>query len=137
MMRQLFKPILFLVATSFIFALCGCGIGSKQYLIKESWNQREPLPEDAEVIWLVANEVPVPPYEAEFIATMINNMDFQCTAEAAIDVINKTARELGANLVYAKIIDKVQYSYSNGTASYSKTCDYFKVDLYALPREAK
>ena len=125
----------------FVLALALAGCGSNANLVLNDMRQRDPLPENAEVIWLYGALVPIVPADAEFVATIENNMDTHCHAEDIAPFYNKRARELGANLIFVKRDVKKEHVVSTymGTAVVMHTiiCDDILVDFYALPKEAK
>ena len=129
--------LMFLLTVSLVLAACG----SNANLVMNDVKKRDPLPMDAEVIWLKGAMVPVVPENAEFVATIENNMDTQCTLDDIVPFYNERAREIGANLIFVKQNVKkkhIKSTYSgNMVIMHSIVCDAVLVDFYFLPREAK
>lgn len=131
------KAILLLAALIAFALFTACS--STEFLVLNDHKKRTPLDTISQVRFIYAPATPVIPENVELVGVMMSNTGTDCSAEEAVGAIAKTAKDLGADLVFVKefkdvLVDK---GYYNGTTYMSNIvhCQVLTADLLATKKE--
>lgn len=117
----------FVVVLAVLAFLTACS--SRAYLVMNSATKRKPLEENVEVRFIYAPEVPIIPENTELVAVMMTNSEVNCSLKSGVAALERTAREIGADLVFVKE-NKTGYA-TRGLTNQVVECRVLTADFYA------
>lgn len=119
------KMKLFLLLSS-AFILVACG--STPHTLVESSVKFQSLSQEDLVRIVDATEIPVIPENSTYLGTMQTEGSADCSVEKTAQLMIEKARSLGANMVYIKKVQTINFVYSTGMFTSSRQCNVALVD---------
>lgn len=119
---------LFIVACFLLLSACG---STPHTLVGNPVNPK-PLTQEDLVRVVDAVEIPVVPENSTYLGTMQTEGSPECTDEKTAQLLIEKARSLGANLVYIKKEQIIDFVYSTGVFTMSRRCRVVLVDYYNI-----